>query len=106
MPRLPARRLSVAVNVPLLDQQQCGSDAHKVRLRGTDARQRSPVLDGTAEGGLRWLVVVSGDSEDLYTMLRVYSGDELVVPGSGFGGPPLYPGSVLNEWAAGPPTGR
>ncbi|MGO8961763.1 MAG: hypothetical protein ACLQFR_30985 [Streptosporangiaceae bacterium] len=56
------------------------------------------VLEGTAEGGLRWVVVAYGDREDLYTMLRVYSGDELVVPGSGFGGPPLYPGDVLNEW--------
>ena len=56
------------------------------------------ILDGRTEPGLRWLVVSSGDRENLYTMLRVYAGDELVVPGSGFGGPPLYPDSVLNEW--------
>ncbi len=56
------------------------------------------VLEGSAQGGLRWLVVAYGNREDLYTMLRVYSGAELVVPGSGFGGPPLYPDSVLNEW--------
>jgi hypothetical protein len=56
------------------------------------------VLAGTAQGGLRWLVVAYGDPEDLYTFLRVYSGDELVVPGSGFGGPALQPDSVINEW--------
>jgi hypothetical protein len=56
------------------------------------------VLAGTADGDLRWLVVAHGDRENLYTFLRVYSGDELVVPGSGFGGPPLYPDSVINEW--------
>jgi hypothetical protein len=56
------------------------------------------VLAGTADNGLRWLVVASGDSKDLYTMLRVYAGDELVVPGSGFGGPALFPGNVLAEW--------
>jgi hypothetical protein len=56
------------------------------------------VLAGTAAGGLRWLVVAYGDGEDLYTFLRVYSGDKLVVPGSGFGGPPLRRGSVINEW--------
>jgi len=33
------------------------------------------VLAGTAEGGLRWLVVAQGDSDDLYTFLRVYSGE-------------------------------
>jgi hypothetical protein len=57
-----------------------------------------PVLAGTAEGGLRWLVVAYGDPGDLYTMLRVYSGDKLVVPGSGFGGPALYADSVINDW--------
>jgi hypothetical protein len=56
------------------------------------------VLAGTAEGGLRWLVVAYGDPEDLCTLLRVYSGDDLVVGGSGFGGPALYPDSVINEW--------
>ena len=56
------------------------------------------VLAGTAEDGLRWLVVASGDLEDLYTLLRVYAGDVLMVGGSGFGGPALYPDSVINEW--------
>lgn len=56
------------------------------------------VLAGTAEGGLRWLVVAAGDREDLYTFLRVYARDKLVVPGSGFGGPALYQDSVINEW--------
>jgi len=56
------------------------------------------VLSGAAAGGLRWEVVCSGDDEDLYTMLRVYSGDKRVVAGSGFGGPKLRPGSVMSEW--------
>ncbi len=56
------------------------------------------VLAGTADGGLRWLVAAAGDRHDLFTFLRVYSGDDLVVPGSGFGGPPLQPGSILTEW--------
>jgi len=55
------------------------------------------VLSGTARGGLRWVVVASGDDDDLYMMLHVFRGDRQVA-GSGFGGPDLYPGSVLNEW--------
>jgi hypothetical protein len=55
------------------------------------------VLSGAEDGGLRWVVVVSGDDEDLSTMLHIYRGDRHVA-GSGFGGPKLYPGSVLNEW--------
>jgi hypothetical protein len=56
------------------------------------------VLSGAAAGGLRWHVVCSGDDQDLYTMLRVYSGAKRVVAGSGFGGPKLLPGSVMSEW--------
>ncbi len=56
------------------------------------------VLSGAAAGGLRWEVACSGDDEDLYTMLRVYSGQKRVVAGSGFGGPKLRPGSVMSEW--------
>ena len=56
------------------------------------------VLAGAAPGGLRWHVICSGDDEDLYTMLRVYSGDQRVAGGSGFGGPKLPAGSVMNEW--------
>jgi D-erythronate 2-dehydrogenase len=56
------------------------------------------VLSGTAPGGLRWVVVVSGDDEDLYTMLQVYRDDQKVVAGSGFGGPRLPSDSVMNEW--------
>jgi hypothetical protein len=56
------------------------------------------VLSGATDDGLRWVVLATGDDRDLFTLLRVYRGDELLVPGSGFGGPPLYPGSLLNEW--------
>jgi len=51
------------------------------------------VLSGEADGGLRWVVLVEGDEDDLYTMLRVYSGDQVLVAGSGFGGPKLWPPS-------------
>lgn len=56
------------------------------------------VLSGTAPGGLRWVVVVSGDDGDLYMLLRVYRGDRKVVAGSGFGGPKVASGSVMTEW--------
>lgn len=55
------------------------------------------VLSGVARGGLRWVVVASGSDEDFYTMLNVYQ-DGRQVAGSGFGGPKLGPGSVINEW--------
>jgi hypothetical protein len=55
------------------------------------------VLSGTVEGGMRWVVTASGDQADLSTMLYVYRGEQRVA-GSGFGGPGLYPGSVINEW--------
>jgi len=55
------------------------------------------VLSGLA-GDLRWMVVARGDDEDLYTLLRVYRGERLLVAGSGFGGAGLPPGSVLAEW--------
>jgi hypothetical protein len=62
-------------------------------------RPGSPVevLSGTLEDGLRWAVVASGGQAELSTMLRVYRGGQQVA-GSGFGGPALYPGSVINEW--------
>ena len=56
------------------------------------------VLSGSAGAGLRFVVVAYGDDEDLYTLLRVYRGEQLVVAGSGFGGAALPPGSVLAEW--------
>jgi hypothetical protein len=56
------------------------------------------VLSGQAGRGLQWVVVASGDRDDLYTVLRVYQDGRMVVPGSGFGGPALAAGSVLNEW--------
>jgi len=64
----------------------------------TESGDAVEVLSGAADDGLRWVVLASGDDRDLYTLLQVYRGDELLVPGSGFGGPPLYPGSPLTEW--------
>lgn len=55
------------------------------------------VLSGSVGGGLRWVVVVEGDDEELSTILRVYRCDRQVA-GSGFGGPGLSGDSVLNEW--------
>jgi hypothetical protein len=54
------------------------------------------VLSGR-HGDLTWQVMVSGDERDLMTMLHVRHGDRLVAA-SGFGGPPLYAGSLVNEW--------
>jgi hypothetical protein len=57
------------------------------------------VLSGVAPDGLSWVVVCEdGKNDELYTFLRVYSGNELLVAGSGFGGPKLYPGQIMNEW--------
>jgi hypothetical protein len=56
------------------------------------------VLSGNAGDTLHWVVVCSGDNEDLYTLLRVYDGKTVVVAGSGFGGPALQPGSAMSEW--------
>jgi len=54
-------------------------------------------MAGTLDSGLRWVVVVQGDEHELSTMLHVYDGDRLLA-GSGFGGPPLYGGSLMNEY--------
>ena len=55
------------------------------------------VMAGILDSGLRWVVVVEGDEHELSTMLHVYDGDRLVA-GSGFGGPPLYGESLMNEY--------
>jgi hypothetical protein len=60
--------------------------------------QEFEVLSGNARETLRWIVVCAGDNENLYTLLRVSDGDTVVAAGSGIGGPPLWPGSVMNEW--------
>ena len=56
------------------------------------------VLSGRTADDLRWVVVAGGGDDDFCTLLRVYRGSRLVVAGSGFRGPKLYPGAVLNEW--------
>lgn len=56
------------------------------------------VLSGIAPGGLHWVVVCRPGMGELYTLLRVYSGAEIVVAGSGFGGPKLWPGTIMHEW--------
>ncbi len=43
------------------------------------------------------MVVVSGEDQDLVTMLDIYRGDQQVA-GSGFRGPKLYGDSLVNEW--------
>ncbi len=55
------------------------------------------VMAGTLDSGLRWVVVVQGDEHELFTTLHVYDGDRLLA-GSGFGGPPLYGESLMNEY--------
>jgi hypothetical protein len=65
---------------------------------GVSAGGEVEVLSGNVGGTLRWVVVCSADRQELYTLLRVYDGDKVVVAGSGFGGPPLEPGRVMSEW--------
>lgn len=55
------------------------------------------VLSGSVEDDLRWVVVADGDDADLVTMLNIYRGDRQVA-GSGFRGPTLHGGSLVNEW--------
>ena len=55
------------------------------------------VMAGTLDSGLRWVVTVQGDENELFTMLHVYDGDRRLA-GSAFGGPPLYDGSLMNEY--------
>ncbi len=61
------------------------------------SRDPVEVLTGTLDSGLRWVVIVQGDERELSTMLHVYDGDRLLA-GSGFGGPPLYGESLINEY--------
>jgi hypothetical protein len=63
-----------------------------------DSAGRVEVLSGSAEGGLDWAVIAYSGGDELYTLLRVRRGSAVLVAGSGFGGPPLWPGSVLNSW--------
>lgn len=49
------------------------------------------------DGDLTWQVMMAGDTEDLLTMLQVHR-EGVLVANSGFGGPPLYPGTLVNEW--------
>ena len=56
------------------------------------------VLSGGLGPDLRWSVLVHGDRQDLFTMLRVCRGDQVLVAGSGFGGPALYGDSLFDEY--------
>src|SRR5215469_18780528 len=89
--RLPDQRFWVAVQPGAWDHRLGGA----MNVPGS---QEFEVLSGSARETLRWVVVCAGESEDLYTLLRVYDGDTVVAAGSGFGGPALWPGSVMNEW--------
>lgn len=50
-------------------------------------------------GPLRWRVLVSGDQDDLLTLIQVHYGPRRVVAGSGFAGPALRPGQLLGSWS-------
>ncbi len=50
-----------------------------------------------AHQDLTWQVVVSGADPGLMTMLHVCCGGT-TVQASGFGGPSLCPGELVNEW--------
>ena len=54
------------------------------------------VLSGR-HGELTWRVLAGGAAGRLMTTIEVRHGDR-VVARSGFGGPSLYPGDLVNEW--------
>jgi hypothetical protein len=56
------------------------------------------VLSGLVEPDLRWYVMTSGDDRNLLTMLHVYRGDEKLIGGTGFDGPPLDANSLMSEY--------
>jgi hypothetical protein len=58
------------------------------------------IAEGEAPGGARWYLKAGGSAEDYYTMIETVHADGRRDEG-GMGGPPLYPGSLLNLY-----TGR
>ena len=58
------------------------------------------VAEGDATGGERWYLRAGGSAADYYTMLETVHPDGRRDEG-GMGGPPLYPGELLNVY-----TGR
>lgn len=52
-------------------------------------------LEG-AHGDMTWQVRVHGDDAELSSMLYLYRGTKML-DGGGMGGPPLYPGELVNE---------
>ena len=55
------------------------------------------VAEGTLPTGERWTITAGGTSRDYYTMLKTVHPDGHSDEG-GMGGPPLYPGSLLNTY--------
>ncbi len=54
-------------------------------------------MSGSAGSDLNWVILAGVSDEHFMTMLLVSRAGRQVA-GSGFGGPKLYPGSVMNEW--------
>lgn len=54
------------------------------------------VLEGV-HADMTWQVRVHGDDADLSSMLYLYRGTKLL-KGGGMGGPPLYPGDLVNDY--------
>jgi hypothetical protein len=55
------------------------------------------VAEGSLPTGERWTVTAGGTSRDYYTFLKTVHPDGHSDEG-GMGGPPLYPGSLLNTY--------
>jgi hypothetical protein len=68
-----------------------------------------PELTVLAEGALppgqRWVLRAGGTSSDFYTFLETIHSDGHHDEG-GMGGPPLYPGSLMNTYTGGSERGR
>lgn len=60
------------------------------------AEEPVEVLAGE-HGDLRWRVLAYWEDTDLFTDIELFGGG-VRVRRAGFGGPPLYPGDLLNEW--------
>jgi hypothetical protein len=55
------------------------------------------VAEGDLPSGQHWIVRAGGTSDDFYTVMETVHPDGQHDEG-GMGGPPLYPGSVLNSY--------
>ncbi|HEU0242092.1 MAG TPA: hypothetical protein VFR11_22965 [Micromonosporaceae bacterium] len=64
---------------------------------GADNAELIEVLQGNRPDGLTWRVLAGGDAANLHTYVDRRIGDARAV--SGFQGPALYSGQLINSWS-------